>query len=102
MKNRLKTCHEIIGNKQIVRDSWIHEKVNRDLEDLYTFCNLKNYQHDFVPLILQSDCLVTVGEGGIINVWRQAETIQQNSPCKLLTKISNGKGRDRHHRTKPY
>lgn len=75
MKNRLETCHDIVGNKQIVRDSWIHEK---------------------------SDCLVTVGEGGIINVWRQAETMQQSSPCKLLTKISNGKGRDRHHRTKPY
>lgn len=27
-KNHLETCYEIVGNKQIVRDSWIHEKVN--------------------------------------------------------------------------
>ncbi|XP_029167504.1 WD repeat-containing protein 89 [Nylanderia fulva] len=74
MNNRLETCHKILENKQVVRDSWIHEK---------------------------SGCLVTVGEGSIINIWRQAETTQQNSPRKLLTKI-NGKGRDRHHRTKPY
>ncbi|KMQ91182.1 wd repeat-containing protein 89-like protein [Lasius niger] len=75
MKNRLETCYEIVGNKQIVRDSWIHEK---------------------------SGCLVTVGESGVINIWRQAEATQQNSSRQLLTKISNGKGRDRHHRTKPY
>ncbi|XP_070169988.1 WD repeat-containing protein 89 [Polyergus mexicanus] len=75
MNNRLETYHEIVGNKQIVRDSWIHEK---------------------------SNCLVTVGEGGIINIWRQVEATHQNSPCKLLTKISNGKARDRYHRTKPY
>lgn len=27
-KNRLETCYEILGNKQIVRDSWMHEKVS--------------------------------------------------------------------------
>lgn len=72
--NRLEMYHEIVGNKQIVRDSWMHEK---------------------------SGCLVTVGEKGIINVWRKAESAtQQNSSYKLLTKI--GTSRDRHHRTKPY
>lgn len=73
-KNHLETCYEIVGNKQIVRDSWIHEK---------------------------SGSLVTVGEKGIINVWRQGESSnQQNSDHTLLTKI--GTGRDRHHRIKPY
>lgn len=73
-KNRLETHYKIVGNKQIVRDSWIHEK---------------------------SGSLVTVGEKGIINVWRQAESpTQQNSDHKLLTKI--GSGCDRHHRIKPY
>ncbi|XP_024885536.1 WD repeat-containing protein 89-like isoform X1 [Temnothorax curvispinosus] len=73
-ENCLETCYEIIGNKQIVRDSWIHEK---------------------------SGSLVTVGEKGIINVWRQAESpTQRDSDHKLLTKIGNG--RDRHHRIKPY
>lgn len=41
MKNRLETCHEIIGNKQIVRDSWIHEKVSRDLEGIIYFSQFK-------------------------------------------------------------
>lgn len=51
--------------------------------------------------ILQSGSLVTVGEKGIINVWRQGESSnQQNSDHTLLTKI--GTGRDRHHRIKPY
>ncbi|XP_018401544.1 PREDICTED: WD repeat-containing protein 89 [Cyphomyrmex costatus] len=73
-KNRLEMYYEIVGNKQIVRDSWMHEK---------------------------SGSLVTVGEKGTINVWRQTESsIQKNSNHELLTKI--GTNRDRHHRTKPY
>ncbi|KAG5319935.1 WDR89 protein, partial [Pseudoatta argentina] len=72
--NRLETYYEIVGNKQTVRDSWMHEK---------------------------SGSLVTVGEKGIVNIWRQTESsIHQNSSHKLLTKI--GTDRDRHHRTKPY
>lgn len=53
---------------------------------------------------LQSGSLITVGEGGLINIWRQTETIpiQQNSSHKLMAKIGTGKGRDRQHRTKPY
>lgn len=43
MDNRLQMCHDIIGNKQVVRDSWMHE---------------------------ESGCLVTGGEEGIINVWQ--------------------------------
>lgn len=71
-KNRLEPCYNLVGNKQIVRDSWVHEK---------------------------SGCLVTVGEKGIVNVWRQAESsTQQSSSHKLLTKIGTG----RHHRNKPY
>lgn len=77
VNDRLETTYNIVGNKQIVRDSWLHEK---------------------------SGCLLTVGEGGLINVWRQAEpsSIQQNSSHKLVAKIGSGKGRERHHRTKPY
>ncbi|KAL0108710.1 hypothetical protein PUN28_014096 [Cardiocondyla obscurior] len=71
-KNRLKTCYEIIGNKQIVRDSWIHEK---------------------------SGSLITVGEKGIINIWRQAESSIQNSKLKLLSKIGTNRERQR---AKPY
>ncbi|XP_020293329.1 WD repeat-containing protein 89 [Pseudomyrmex gracilis] len=75
--NQLETCYEIVGNKQIVRDSWLHEKSGR---------------------------LVTVGEGGIINIWLQAELTptEQNLNHELLTKIGTGKDRDRHHRIKPY
>ncbi|XP_011640483.1 WD repeat-containing protein 89 [Pogonomyrmex barbatus] len=74
-KDRLETCYEIVGNKQTVRDSWMHEK---------------------------SGCLVTVGEEGIVNVWRQSESMpaQKSSDHKLLTKI--GTGRDRQYRIKPY
>ncbi|KYQ49020.1 WD repeat-containing protein 89 [Trachymyrmex zeteki] len=73
-KNHLEIYYEIVGNKQIVRDSWMHEK---------------------------SGSLVTVGEKGTVNIWRQTESsIQQNSSHKLLTKI--GTGHDWHHRTKPY
>ncbi|XP_028044981.1 WD repeat-containing protein 89 isoform X2 [Monomorium pharaonis] len=72
--SRLDAYYEMVGNKQIVRDSWIHEK---------------------------SGCLVTVGEKGIVNVWRKVESsTQQASSHKLLTKI--GTGRDRHNRIKPY
>ncbi|XP_076641380.1 WD repeat-containing protein 89 [Halictus rubicundus] len=75
--DRLEICYNMVGNKQLVRDSWLHEK---------------------------SGSLVTVGEGGHINIWRQGETtlLQQNSSHKLVAKIGTGKGRDRHHRTKPY
>lgn len=75
--DRLETCYNMVGNKQIVRDSWLHEK---------------------------SGSLITVGEGGLINIWRQTETvpIQQNSGHKLVAKIGTGKVRDRQHRTKPY
>lgn len=77
LNDRLEVYQNIVGNKQIVRDSWLHEK---------------------------SGCLVTVGEGGIINLWRQTESapIQQNSGHKLTAKIGGGKSRDRQHRSKPY
>ncbi|XP_076237449.1 WD repeat-containing protein 89 [Calliopsis andreniformis] len=77
INDRLEVSHNLVGNKQIVRDSWLHEK---------------------------SGSLITVGEGGLINIWRQTEasSIQQNSSHKLVAKIGSGKGRDRHHRTKPY
>lgn len=53
---------------------------------------------------LQSASLVTVGEGGYINIWKQPETtlLQQSSSHKLVAKIGTAKGRDRHYRTKPY
>lgn len=75
--DRLETVYNVVGNKQIVRDSWLHEK---------------------------SGSLVTVGEGGLINLWRQTESssVQQNSSHKLVAKIGSGKGRERQHRTKPY
>ncbi|CAK9826642.1 WD repeat-containing protein 89 [Anthophora retusa] len=77
INDRLETCYNMLGNKQIVRDSWLHEK---------------------------SGSLVTVGERGLINIWRQTETmpIQQSSSHKLVAKIGTGKGCDRQHRTKPY
>lgn len=75
--NRLEVFYSIVGNKQIVRDSWLHEK---------------------------SGSLITVGESGLINVWRPTEQpfIEQSSNHKLVAKIGTGKGRDRHHRSKPY
>jgi len=73
-KNRLELSYEAVENKQIVRDSWIHDK---------------------------SGHLVTVGEKGLIDMWRLTESsTEQNSGHKLLTKI--GTVRDRHHRVKPY
>ncbi|KAF3428112.1 hypothetical protein E2986_10288 [Frieseomelitta varia] len=77
VNNRLETYYNMIGNKQIVRDSWLHEK---------------------------SGSLVTVGEGGLINIWRPSETvpIQKNSSHKLVAKIGTSKVRDHQHRTKPY
>ncbi|XP_076225899.1 WD repeat-containing protein 89 [Nomia melanderi] len=77
VNDRLEVCYNMVGNKQLVRDSWLHEK---------------------------SGSLVTVGEGGYINIWKQAETtlLQQSSSHKLVAKIGTAKGRDRHHRTKPY
>ena len=77
INDRLEVGHNMIGNKQIVRDSWLHEK---------------------------SGSLITVGEGALINIWRQTETtsIEQNSSHKLVAKIGTGKGRERQHRTKPY
>ncbi|XP_076636519.1 WD repeat-containing protein 89 [Colletes latitarsis] len=75
--DRLEVCYNMVGNKQFVRDSWLHEK---------------------------SGSLITVGESGLINIWRQTETSpkQQNSSHKLVAKCGTGKGRDRQHRTKPY
>ena len=77
VNGRLEACYNMAGNKQIVRDSWLHEK---------------------------SGSLITVGEGGLINVWKQAEAtpVEQNSNHKLIAKIGTGKGRDRQHRSKPY
>lgn len=76
INDRLEVSHNMVENKQIVRDSWLHEK---------------------------SGSLITVGEGALINIWRQTETsIQQNSSHKLVAKIGTGKGRERQHRTKPY
>ncbi|XP_012285258.1 WD repeat-containing protein 89 [Orussus abietinus] len=76
VKDQLKTCYDIAENKQIVRDSWLHQK---------------------------SGSLVTGGENGIINIWRQSEmaTLQQNPSHKLLAKIG-GKSREKQHRPKPY
>lgn len=75
--DQLESYYNIIGNKQLVRDSWLHEK---------------------------SRCLVTVGEGGLMNFWTAAETndTQQNTNHKLVAKIGAGKTRDRQHRSKPY
>lgn len=77
VNDRLEIFYNLTGNKQYVRDSWLHEK---------------------------SNSLVTVGEGGIVNIWRPIESngVQQNAAQKLLTKIGGGKSRERHHRTKPY
>ncbi|OAD54509.1 WD repeat-containing protein 89 [Eufriesea mexicana] len=77
INDRLETCYNMVGNKQIVRDSWLHEK---------------------------SGSLITVGEGGLINIWRQTETmsIEQNLSHKLVAKIGTSKAHDRQHRTKPY
>lgn len=55
-------------------------------------------------IIIQSGCLVTAGEGGVINIWQQIESIpkQKNightSPGKFVT----AKNRDRNYRIKPY
>ncbi|XP_035738839.1 WD repeat-containing protein 89-like [Vespa mandarinia] len=77
VNNQLEICYNLIGNKQYVRDSWLHEK---------------------------SNSLVTVGEDGLINIWRQSESsgVQQSAGQKLLTKIGSGKSRERQHRAKPY
>ncbi|XP_053972876.1 WD repeat-containing protein 89 isoform X2 [Hylaeus volcanicus] len=77
VNDQLEIRHNMVENKQLVRDSWLHEK---------------------------SGSLITVGEGGLINIWRQTEamSIQQNSSHKLVAKIGTGKRRDRQHRTKPY
>ncbi|XP_011311008.1 WD repeat-containing protein 89 [Fopius arisanus] len=73
----MKWCSDFTGNKQLVRDSWYHAK---------------------------SGWLITGGEGGIINLWKQNDTncLQANGERKSLMK-STGKsnGRDK-HRTKPY
>lgn len=75
--DQLEIYYNLVGNKQYVRDSWLHEK---------------------------SNSLVTVGEDGIINIWRQSESngIQNNAGQKLLTKIGSGKSRERQHRSRPY
>ncbi|CAL7948420.1 unnamed protein product [Xylocopa violacea] len=77
INDRLETYYNMMGNKQVVRDSWLHEK---------------------------SGSLITVGEEGLINIWRQTETmpIEQTPSHKLVAKIGTSKGRDRQHRTKPY
>ncbi|EZA57721.1 hypothetical protein DMN91_002428 [Ooceraea biroi] len=69
--DRLETLYELDNNKQVVRDSWIHEK---------------------------SGSLVTVGESGIIDVWRQAESTEQDTSCELVDKVDVVES----HRTKPY
>ncbi|XP_032669740.1 WD repeat-containing protein 89 [Odontomachus brunneus] len=69
--DRLEICDEIINNNQIVRDSWVHEK---------------------------SATLATVGENGIIDLWRP-EHLDEH--CKAQSgKINTAKNRQ--HRTKPY
>lgn len=73
--NRLETLYEMVDNKQLVRDSWIHEK---------------------------SGCLVTAGESGIVNVWRQPESVSadlQRTCYKLVDKVDIGL---RSQRFKPY
>lgn len=53
----------------------------------------------------QSGCLVTGGEAGIINIWRQSETtmIPRDSNHKRSSKIGAEKSRnDKNYRTKPY
>ncbi|KAH0956660.1 hypothetical protein HN011_006686 [Eciton burchellii] len=74
-KKHLETFCEMVDNKQIVRDSWIHKKTG---------------------------CLVTVGESGIVNVWRQAESrlTEQNKSYKLVDRVNVEKSRN--HRIKPY
>ncbi|XP_011154291.1 WD repeat-containing protein 89 isoform X2 [Harpegnathos saltator] len=71
--DHLEVSHEIVGNKQEVRDSWMHEK---------------------------SGTLVTVGEHGTISLWRQKESAEYPSSCESLGKIIAEKNRQ--HRSKPY
>ncbi|KAJ8679292.1 hypothetical protein QAD02_015079 [Eretmocerus hayati] len=76
--NKLGQYYSMIGNRQIVRDSWYHEK---------------------------SGSLVTGGESGVINIWKQTEVplIQRNANLKRSTKIGADKVRnDKNHRSKPY
>ncbi|XP_015593855.1 WD repeat-containing protein 89 [Cephus cinctus] len=78
VENHLETLYDMPGNKQLVRDSWMHEK---------------------------SGCLVTGGENALINVWRQVElssTSRDRSDQKLLQKMSTSKIREKLHRPKPY
>ncbi|XP_014231232.1 WD repeat-containing protein 89 [Trichogramma pretiosum] len=77
-KNQLELQYSMPGNEQVVRDSWLHEK---------------------------SGCLVTGGESGVINVWKQSEPIKSetNVNSKRPIKIGAEKSRnDKNHRTKPY
>ncbi|XP_074099055.1 WD repeat-containing protein 89 [Cotesia typhae] len=72
----MEICYDFIGNKQIVRDSWLHSK---------------------------SGCMITGGESSILNLWKQSPeslSIPRHSERKSIAK-SNGKARDK-HRTKPY
>ncbi|XP_014209470.1 WD repeat-containing protein 89 [Copidosoma floridanum] len=77
-KNCLEPYYDFSGNKQLVRDSWLHEK---------------------------SGCLVTGGEAGIINIWRQTESLSvpKNTNNKRPAKTGAEKSRnDKNHRIKPY
>ncbi|XP_066589682.1 WD repeat-containing protein 89 [Prorops nasuta] len=77
VNDSLDCCNIMLDNKQTVRDSWLHEK---------------------------SACLITIGEGSLLNIWKPTDSpiIQQSAGHKLTAKMNSGKGRDKHHRTKPY
>ncbi|XP_051162090.1 WD repeat-containing protein 89 [Leptopilina boulardi] len=67
-------CYNLVGNKQIVRDSWFHKK---------------------------SGCLVTGGEAGIVNVWKSMDSNDSHNGTlnKLHLKARNN---GKQNRFKPY
>lgn len=75
--NKLDVCCVMSENKQIVRDSWFHEK---------------------------NDCLVTGGESGIVSIWRREKSSLSRSTSnnRLHPKMNRSKGRDKAHKVKPY
>ncbi|KAK0161982.1 hypothetical protein PV327_008372 [Microctonus hyperodae] len=70
----MEICYDFPDNKQIVRDSWYHDK---------------------------SGLLITGGEGGFINVWKpsQSLTFNRNMEQKLIMKTN---GKEKLNRAKPY
>ncbi|XP_043472823.1 WD repeat-containing protein 89 [Leptopilina heterotoma] len=70
-------CYNLLGNKQIVRDSFFHEK---------------------------SGCLITGGEAGILNVWKPMDLndFHNGTLDELHLKASSTRNHAKQHRSKPY